>query len=159
MGPTTMTTAAAPADTLLAVRRCVAESLALPLDEVTSTSRLTDDLGATSLDFIDIVFLVEKELGIRIRDTELSFLTRLDFSSPEVLREGFLTPDVITRLEAFLPALALEPDRASVTPKRLFSLVTVETLSLVVSRRLDAMSADVGGGAASADGPTSPASE
>lgn len=137
-----MTNAAPPAEIYLAVRRCVAESLALSLDEVLPTSRLTDDLGATSLDFIDIVFLVEKELGIRIRDTELSFLTRLDFSSPEVLQQGFLTAEIVTRLESFLPALALEPDRARVTPKRLFSLVTVETLALVVSRRLDAMGAD-----------------
>lgn len=141
MRPTTMTNSAHAADTCLAVRRCVAESLALPLEEVHAESRLTDDLGATSLDFIDIVFLVERELGIRIRDTELSFLTRLDFSSPEVLRDGVLTPEVVARLEAFLPALALEPDRAAVTPKRLFSLVTVETLALVVSRRLDAMQA------------------
>lgn len=134
-----MTTVAPPADVTLAVRRCVAESLALPLEEITPESRLTDDLGATSLDFIDIVFLVEKELGIRIRDTELAFLTRLDFSSPEVLRDGVLTPEIVGRLLSFLPALALEPDQAAVTPKRLFSLVTVETLALVVSRRLEAL--------------------
>ena len=148
MAPKNMTIAAPPAEVSLAVRRCVAESLAVPLDEVLPTSRLTDDLGATSLDFIDIIFLVEKELGIRIRDTELSFLTRLDFSSPEVLREGFLTSEVVARLETFLPALALEPDRATVTPKRLFALVTVETLALVVSRRLDEMQDDVATGPA-----------
>ncbi len=142
-----MTTDAPQADVTLAVRRCVAESLALPLEAIAPTSRLTDDLGATSLDFIDIVFLVEKELGIRIRDTELSFLTRLDFSSPEVLREGFLTAEVVDRLLVFLPALGLEPDRGAVTPKRLFSLVTVETLALVVSRRLDAVAQEPGASA------------
>jgi acyl carrier protein len=128
-----------PADVLLTVRRCVADSLALPLDDVAATSRLTDDLGATSLDFIDIIFLVEKELGIRIRDTELAFLTRLDFSSPEVMREGVLTPEVVARLGTFLPALALEADPAAVTPKRLFSLITVEAIALVVERRLVVM--------------------
>ena len=130
------------AGVLLRVRQCVAESLAVPLGEIGATSRLTDDLGATSLDFIDIVFLVEKEFGIRIRDTELAFLTRLDFSSPEVLRDGFLTPEVSLRLGSFLPALAREPDPGAVTPKRLFSLVTVEALALVVSRRLTAMQSE-----------------
>lgn len=116
------------------VRDCVAESLALSKDEIQLGSRLIDDLGADSLDFVDIVFMLEQRLDVKMRETELSFLTRLDFSSPEVMREGHLTRDVVDRLAAWLPALAAVDDRDAVTPAMLFSFITVEAMCLVAVR-------------------------
>ncbi|MCU0658148.1 MAG: acyl carrier protein [Polyangiaceae bacterium] len=118
------------------VRACVADSLAIEAAEVRLESRLVDDLGASSLDFIDIVFQLEKELGIKVRDSEFSFLTRLDFSSPEVLRQGYLTPEVIERLSPWLPELQRVPDPGKVTPRQLFSFVTVEAIGLVAQRQM-----------------------
>ncbi len=120
------------------VRRCIAESLAVPLDDIALASRLIDDLGADSLDFVDIIFMLDRELDIRVRDTEFNFLTRLDFSSPEVMKQGFLTEAVVSELETWLPAVA-EHDRTRVTPQQLFSLITVEAICVVASRRLAAM--------------------
>ncbi len=120
------------------VRACVAESLAIEAERITPHSRLVDDLGANSLDFIDIVFMLERELGIRVRDTELNFLTRLDFSSPEVMKEGFLTRPVVDRLAEWLPALSAVPDRDQVNPRQLFSLITVESICIVAQMNLDA---------------------
>jgi acyl carrier protein len=117
------------------VRACVAESLAIEESEVKLESRLVDDLGASSLDFIDIVFMLEKELGIRVRDSEFSFLTRLDFSSPEVMKAGFLTRTITDQLAEWLPALAALEDRDRVTPRQLFSFITVEAICLVSQRR------------------------
>src|SRR3954468_3438459 len=92
------------------VRRCVAESLAQPASGLALESRLIDDLGADSLDFVDIVFMLDRELDIKVRESEFNFLTRLDFSSPQVMRDGFLPSDVIDRLRYWLPALAALPD-------------------------------------------------
>ena len=117
------------------VRGCVAASLAIDEGEVKLESRLVDDLGASSLDFIDIVFMLEKEMGFRVRETEFSFLTRLDFSSPEVMQKGFLTREITDRLSDWLPALAAVADRGSVTPRQLFSFITVEAICLVAQRR------------------------
>lgn len=125
-------------DVFAKVRRCVAESLAIEPDEVQLTSRLVDDLGASSLDFIDIVFMLEREMGIKVRDSEFNFLTRLDFSSPEVMRQGFLTPEVTDRLAPWLPALAALPDRSRVTPRQLFSFITVEAICLVAQKHAPA---------------------
>lgn len=135
-----MTTRAEPIreDVFATVRRSVAESLAVPEAEILPESRLVDDLGADSLDFVDIVFMLDAELGIRVRETELSFLTRLDFSSPEVMKEGYLTGEVVTRLAAWLPAMEQVEDRSRITPRQLFSLITVEAICLVAQRRLAA---------------------
>jgi acyl carrier protein len=122
------------------VRRCIVESLAVEASAVALESRLIDDLGADSLDFVEIVFMIDHEFDIRVRESEFNFITRLDFSSPEVMTEGFLTEAVIARLETWLPALATVPDRLQVTPRQLFGLITVEAICIVVAGRLAAVS-------------------
>jgi acyl carrier protein len=118
----------------------VADSLAVPKDEVTARSRLFEDLGADSLDFIDIVFSIEKAFSIKVRDSELDFLSRLDFSSPAVMRDGHLTRETVDRLAQWLPRLGEVPDRGAVTPRELFSLIDVETLCVLAERKLAAAS-------------------
>lgn len=120
------------------MRALVADSLALKHEDVKAESRLTDDLGADSLDFIDIIFLIEKKFGIKVRDGEFDFLSRLDFSSPKVMKEGFLTAEAIEKLKERLPALEQLPDQTKVTPAKLFSLVSVETLCRLVEKKLTA---------------------
>lgn len=120
------------------VRACIADSLAVDVDEVKLESRLIDDLGADSLDFVDIIFQLDSELNIKVRESEFNFITRLDFSSPEVMQQGHLTEDVLQNLDSWLPALQHVPDRSRVTPQQLFSLITVEAICIVASRRAGA---------------------
>jgi len=117
------------------VQRCVAESLALDEDEVLIGALLIPELGADSLDFIDILFMLEKEFGIKIREGELGFLARLDASDPAAARDAVLDADELEAIRPWLPALG---DRAQVTPGELFSLISVETLCIMVARRQSA---------------------
>ncbi len=48
------------------VRHIVADVLMVPLEQVTPESRLVADLGAESIDFLDLVFRLEEALGVRI---------------------------------------------------------------------------------------------
>jgi len=118
------------------MRALVADSLALSREEVTLDRALFADLGADSLDFIDIVFSIERAFGIKVRDSELDFLSRLDFSSPAVMRDGYLTRETVDGLSEWLPRLREVPDPAAVTPRALFALVTIETLCVLVERKL-----------------------
>jgi len=122
-------------EVLSVVRRTIAESLAVDPAQVMLESRLIDDLGADSLDFVDIIFQLDSELDIRVRETEFNFLTRLDFTSPEVMKDGFLTQGVVERLAEWLPAMRAVEDKEHVTPRQLFSMITVEAICLVASRR------------------------
>ncbi len=62
-------------------------------------------------------------------------LSHLDFSSPDVMRNGFLTREVIERLTPALPALRDLPDPERVTPAAVFGLVTVAVLTAMVERK------------------------
>ena len=130
-GQTTLTTRG---EIFSRLRRMLADSLAVSESEITLQSRLIDDLGADSLDFVDLVFAIEKEFGARIREADFNFLARLDFSSPAVMREGFLTAETIERLRPLLPGLATVPDHTRVSPGELFSLMTVESLCVMIER-------------------------
>ena len=118
------------------VRALIADSLAVDEASVTLESRLIDDLGADSLDFVDLVFAIEKTFGVKLREADLNFLARLDFSSPSVMKDGFLTAETIDAIAPLLPALRNVPDRGRVTPGELFSLLTVQTLCLMIERRM-----------------------
>ena len=118
------------------LRPMLADSLAVSADAIELSSRLIDDLGADSLDFVDLIFAIEKAFGARIREADLGFLTRLDFSSPDVMRDGALTPATIERVAPFLPGIAVLPDPTRVTPGQLFSLLTVESLCIMIEREL-----------------------
>jgi acyl carrier protein len=113
----------------------VADSLALDESRISLQSRLIDDLGADSLDFVDLVFAIEKEFGVKIREADLNFLGRLDFSSPSVMKDGFLTSETVAALSPVLPALEHAPDPGRITPGQLFSMLTVESLCLMIERR------------------------
>lgn len=120
------------------VRGCIADSLAVDPQDVKLESRLIDDLGADSLDFVDIIFQLDHLLGIEVKKSEFNFITRLDFSSPEVMQEGHLTEDVLQKLDSWLPSLKTVADRSQVSPQQLFSLITVEAICIVASRRVGA---------------------
>ena len=122
-------------DVFVKLHVMIADSLAVEASAVTLQSRLIDDLGADSLDFVDLMFAIEREFGVKLREADMGFLTRLDFSSPTVMQDGFLTAETIAALAPLMPALQHAPDRDRITPGQLFSLLTVETLCLMIERR------------------------
>jgi acyl carrier protein len=52
------------------VREIVAEQLERDVTEVTNTASLIDDLGADSLDVVELVMKMEEEFGVEIPDEE-----------------------------------------------------------------------------------------
>ena len=49
----------------------VADALDQPVEQVTRDSSLVDDLGAESIDFLDIVFRLESAFGLKIPEDEI----------------------------------------------------------------------------------------
>jgi len=50
------------------------------------------------------------------------------------MRDGFITPNTIAALVPLLPALAAADDPDRITPRQLFSYLTVESLCLMIER-------------------------
>ena len=123
-------------DIRAALRAILSSSLFLDADQITPESRLIGDLGADSLDFVDLLFKIEKEFGLEFRHGEFDFFAALDSSSRNLSRDGWLTQESIEKLVECLPALNEVADPERVTPGQLFNLLTVESLALMVERNL-----------------------
>jgi acyl carrier protein len=57
-------------DTLDRVKKIIVEQLGVEANEVTPEASITDDLGADSLDQVELVMAFETEFGIDIPDEE-----------------------------------------------------------------------------------------
>jgi len=95
------------------VREALVEALGVDEGEVTAEAKLSADLGAESIDFLDIAFRLEKEFGIKIPRGEL-FPDNL-LANEQYVQNGKLTPAGLAELgkrmpHAELTAFSKDPD-------------------------------------------------
>ena len=118
-----------------AVRRIVAEALGRAEAEVQLTSILMEDLGAESLDFLDIVFRLEREFDIQITRGEMERAARGDLSADEFAPGGVISERGLQRLRELMPEAA---DRIGpgLRPSAILTLFSVQTFAnLVIGTR------------------------
>src|SRR5258708_5103744 len=80
-----------------AIQACLADSLALRPDEVEMESRLIEDLGADSLDFVDIIFSLERQFSIKLKSAEVDSLLRADFDGERLVEKSFIRREDVDR--------------------------------------------------------------
>jgi acyl carrier protein len=83
------------------VKESLVEALSVDEDEVTAEASLTRDLGAESIDFLDIIFRLEKAFAIKIPRGDL-FPEGLQ-TNPQFVQAGKLTPAGVAELKKRLP--------------------------------------------------------
>ena len=114
-------------------------------DDVTPSATLQGDLGAESIDFLDIVFRLEREFGITIPRGELFPDAILDGHS-DFARDGDVTDAGIAELRSRLPYADLDRFDGRRNLASLADLFTVGLLARYVAWKL----ASAGGTAADA---------
>ena len=83
------------------VQETLVDALGVDDDEVTPEATLTGDLGAESIDFLDIVFRLEKAFDIKIPRGEL-FPDNI-LNNPEFVQDGRLTDKGLAELKNRMP--------------------------------------------------------
>jgi len=83
------------------VKDVLVDALGVDDDEVTPTATLRGDLGAESIDFLDIVFRLEKAFGIKIPRGEM-FPEDL-FTNQEYVQNGRITPAGLAEMKKRMP--------------------------------------------------------
>lgn len=120
------------------VSACLAEGLAIEEDKIQINSRLVTDLGMDSLDFIDIIFAIEKKFSIKMRSAELDSLLRAEHKEEKLVDRKYIPRQEIEQLVSWLPLLKEAPDLNKITPHKLFAYITVESLILLIEKRISA---------------------
>jgi acyl carrier protein len=120
-------------------RVIVAESLGKPLTDVKLTSVLMADLHAESLDFLDIVFRIERDFTIEITRGEMERASRGDMSQEEFAPDGVISDAGLTRLRELMPEAA-ERIVPGLRPSTILTLFSVQTFANMVIGKRDGRS-------------------
>ena len=113
------------------------DALGADEDEVTATATLVGDLGAESIDFLDIVFNLEKEFDIKIPRGEL-FPENLASEGDGLAVDGVVTEEGLARLGERLPFADLSSFAQDPQVANIQDLFTVSMLVNFVDDKLGA---------------------
>ena len=114
-----------------AVRKIVAESLGRKLDDIKLDSVLMAELGAESLDFLDIVFRLEREFGIEITRGEMERASRGDMTPEQFAPGGVISEAGLARLRELMPE-ARDRIAPGLRPSTILTLFSVQTFANMV---------------------------
>ena len=117
------------------VRSTLVDALNVDEDEVTPTARLRGDLNAESIDFLDIVFRLEKQFGVKIPREEL-FPESIFQGDPHFVTDGKVNEEGIKELQERMPFADLSDFRKDPRLEKMEDLFTVELIVNYLQRKL-----------------------
>ncbi len=118
------------------VRETLVDALAVEPEEVTEEATLTGDLGAESIDFLDIVFRLEKSFNIKIPRGEL-FPDDL-LNNPDYVSNGKFTTIGLQQIKKAMPHADFSKFDADPDVNKMPDLFTVKTLVNYIQTKLAA---------------------
>src|SRR3954452_19627689 len=107
------------------VSATLVEALNVDEEEIRPTSTLQGDLGAESIDFLDIVFRLEREFGIKIPRGEL-FPESIFQGDPDFVQNGRVTEKGMAELRSKMPFADLSDFEKNPQVTHIGDLFTVE---------------------------------
>lgn len=117
------------------VRSTLVDALGVDEDDVTRDATLRNDLGAESIDLLDIVFRLERNFGIKIPRGELF---PENVSDPDLTENGRLTAKGLDELRQKMPYADLSAFEEDPDVEKILDLYTVDTLVNYVADKLSA---------------------
>jgi acyl carrier protein len=117
------------------VRDTLVDALGLSDDEVTPQARLAADLGAESIDFLDIVFRLEKNFGMKIPRGEL-FPENFAAADASLVSNGVVTDKGLAELRQRMPHADIDSFAKDPKIENIQELFTVNMIVNFLERKL-----------------------
>jgi acyl carrier protein len=117
------------------VSATLVEALNVDEDDIKPDATLQGDLGAESIDFLDIVFRLEREFGIKIPRGEL-FPESIFQGDPEFVQDGRVTDKGLAELRARMPFADLSTFEKDPRVSGISDLFTVEMITRYIQGKL-----------------------
>ena len=123
------------------VAETMADALGCDVDKVKLDASLIDDLGAESIDFLDIVFRLERAFKVKIPRGKIVEEARGDLSEAEFEQGGVVSEAGLQRLKVFLSEVPAERFKSPLKVADIPRLFTTETFCKMVIRQQRAAAA------------------
>ncbi|GAB5440497.1 MAG: acyl carrier protein [Fuerstiella sp.] len=118
------------------VQETLVDALGLDDDEVTREATLIGDLGAESIDFLDIVFRLEKAFDIKIPRGEL-FPENLASADSGFVADGKVTEDGIAQLREKMPHADVDSFAQDPQVSKIPDMFTVDMICKFIKSRVN----------------------
>lgn len=118
------------------IQNALVDALGVDEDEVKPDATLTGDLGAESIDFLDIVFRLEKAFNIKIPRGEL--FPEAVLTDPKFVADGKFTPAGLEELQKRMPFADLSEFAKNPVAQEFGNLFTVQMICNYVASKLPA---------------------
>jgi acyl carrier protein len=124
------------------VAETMADALGCDVADVKPDASLIEDLGAESIDFLDMVFRLERAFKVKIPRGKIVENARGTLSEAEFEQKGLVTDVGMTQLKAYLSEVPVERFRNPMKVKDIPRLFTPETFcKLVIAAQREAKAA------------------
>jgi acyl carrier protein len=134
-----MTQSTVSAELLDLVREAVADALGLDEEEVTPDATIVSDLGAESIDLLDILFRIERKSGVKVQAGDLGDAIQGDIPDEEFGDESEIVTAVgLAHMKTVMPQIDTETLAGKLQAEQVMSLFTVENLAGVVAAKATA---------------------
>ena len=117
------------------VQAVLVDALGVDEEEVTPNAVIRDDLGAESIDFLDIMFRLEKAFNIKIPKGEL--MPENVAQDPSLVQDGVVTPQGIAMLKEKMPHSDFSSFEADPKLDNMSKLFTVNAIVNYVQQKLE----------------------
>src|SRR5205809_5728699 len=117
------------------VSATLVEALNVDEDDIKPSATLQGDLGAESIDFLDIVFRLEREFGIKIPRGEL-FPESIFQGDPEFVQNGKVTAKALAELREKMPFADIHKFEQNPEVTAISDLFTVEMITKYIQGKL-----------------------
>ena len=118
------------------IQNIIVEALYCDKEQVTRDANLMVDLGAESIDFLDIVFRLEKTFGIKLPKGDIEQRARGDLADGEFEVQGVLQEKGLARLRSIMPEVSPEKIKNGLRVKDIPTLFSVATFERMVLEQL-----------------------
>jgi len=119
------------------IQEVLVDALGVDDEEVTAEATLMGDLGAESIDFLDIVFRLEKAFGIKVPREEL-FPAEGLLNNPDLVSNGKLTEKGLAELRENVPHTDLTDFQNDPDINKLADLFTVNAIVKYIDGKINA---------------------
>ncbi len=121
------------------VKGLLVDALSVDEDAVTPTATLSGDLGAESIDYLEIMFKIEKTFGIKIPKGELFPDNSQNLlKDPNFVQNGKVTPQGLAELKRRMPHVDLSRVEADPDINKMSELFTVDAIVNYLDGKLNA---------------------
>ena len=119
-----------------AVEAAVMEALGVEVEDVTPDATIMDELGAESIDVLDMLFRVERKVGVKIKAADLAAHLQGGIPDDEFGDENeIVTPRGLAHLKTVMPQIDLAALAGRLEAKSVIKLFTVQNLADLVEQR------------------------